>query len=212
MKMKANEIDKKRIVLEQFIGEDLEQYCERYLGIDFKLALQGVLTEYVQYLIDSSKTFQYQKKDRSNLEFIQELIYSRCAELKLLEKWTDKVVLDGSDKELIICKYATNRPDFFEVNSARHYEVISSYRGFFLSTEQMFLTKEKLKNLCYYAEKYELYVIALDILYQRYTFVPIYSQLEQNPIIPTENGYNLLLKGLNGYSLYEPDMITQRSE
>lgn len=120
--------------------------------------------------------------------------------------------LRKSLKELIICKYATNRPDFFEVNSARHYEVISSYRGFFLSTEQMFLTKEKLKNLCYYAEKYELYVIALDILYQRYTFVPIYSQLEQNPIIPTENGYNLLLKGLNWYSLYEPDMITQRSE
>lgn len=138
----------KRIFTELFIGEDIEKFTEEHLGIDYRKALQEELTPYIKYLIEQSWYFESQKKGRTDLEVVQELIYSRCIELALLEKWKGKLILNGSDKDNLITRFATHQPDFWEIGTNNYYEVVSTYNGLFVNRECVYLAKGKLLSLC----------------------------------------------------------------
>lgn len=200
----------KRIFTELFLGEDIESFTETHLGIDYRKALQGELTPYIKYLISQSLYFESQKNGRTDLHVVQELVYSRCIELALLEKWKGKLILNGSDKDNLITRFATNQPDLWEIGTNNHYEVISTYGGLFLNKEFVYLTKGKLYNLCRNASTSNQFLILVDVMYQRYAFLPIKEKPEMMVYADEgvlDGGYTLSLKGLDWFSMDEEDIF-----
>lgn len=198
----------KRIFTELFIKEDLDTFVERHLGIDYKLALQGTLTPYIQYLISQSFYFEGQKSGRTDLELVKELIYSRCVELRLLEKWGRGIVFNGSDKDNLITKFASNRADLWEIGTNNYYEVMSTYVGMFHNKESVFITKGKMENLCHYAATTNQYLIAVDVMFQRYCFVKIDEDVHKMKGVEEMllgKGYILSLKNATWYTMDEDD-------
>ena len=201
----------KRIFTELFIGADIMDYTEQHLGIDYRIALQGELTPYIKYLISQSWYFDTQKGERSDLQMVQELIYSRCIELYLLEKWGGKLVLNGSDKDSLITRFATNQSDMWEFGSNNYYEVISTYGGTFINKGYVFISKPKFENLRKSASTVNQYIIAVDVMYQKYCFLPINADIHLMKYakeLPLKDGYNLSLEGLEWFDINENDIIT----
>lgn len=210
--MRANEMNEKlKIrVIEAFIGEDLEQYVEMHLGLDWKKALNGELTPYVRKLIDQSFYFESQRGTRTELQFVQELIYSRCIELKLIDSWFYRITLNGSDKDCLITKISTNASDFWEINTNNYYEVVSNYHGVFVNKENFYITKGKLLNLCESAKHHNQYILAVDVLYKSYCFLPILPNLDDMDYITEHTwgeGFSISLKGREWLQLGEEDYL-----
>lgn len=195
--------------VENFVGEELLGFVEEKLGIDFRKVLEGELTPYVQNLIDNSSYFNVQKGNRTDLQMVKELIYSRCVELRLLEKWKKQmVVLNGSDKECLITRYATNASDMWEVGTANYYEVMSTYTGYCLNTEKLFIGKGKMQKLCEHAKISNQYLLVVDVLFRRYCFVPLRGNIhEMDYVSPAAagNGYNINLEGVDWFKLEEEE-------
>lgn len=208
--MKAKQMNEqlKQQVIEAFIGENLEQFVVKHLGLDWKKALNGDITPYVQKLIDESFYFDAQRGNRSDLQFVQELIYSRCIELKLIESWFYRLALNGSDKDCLITKISTNASDFWEINTDNYYEVISNYHGVFVNKENFYVAKGKLLNLCENAKYHTQYIIAVDVLYKSYCFIPILSSPDKMEYVSEQilgGGYSISLKEREWHQLGEED-------
>lgn len=201
-----NEKFKLRVV-EAFIGEDLMPFVERNLGIDWCKALEGEITPYVRGLIDKSYYFDFQRRDRTEIQFIKELIYSRCIELKLIESNFFRLTLNGSDKDCLITTISTNASDFHEINTSNYIEVISTYNGSFISRELLYVPKSKFENLCESAKKHNQYILAVDVLHKSYCFVPILEDAEKMDYVIDQflGSYVISLKGMEWIILGEED-------
>lgn len=196
----------KRKIVEEFIGEDLEKFVEENLGIDWVQAVRGTLTPYIKKLIKRSLYFNHQKKGRTDLQLVQEIIFSRCIELKLISEFADRVVLHGSDKENLITRIANNNPDFWEVGTNNFFEVVSNYHGLFVNKENFYISKNKVLNLCSDARYMTIYLLAVDVLYKSYCFVKVLPDMEEMKYISEEegvDGYRVSLKGQEWISLGE---------
>lgn len=207
--MNSKEINEqfKLRVVEAFIGEDIIPFVERNLGIDWCRALEGEITPYVRMLIDKSFYFDAQRRDRSEIQFIKELIYSRCIELKLIESWFYRLTLAGSDKDCLITTYSNNNSDFWEINTNNYIEVISTYTGSFISRQLIYIPQKKFEHLCESAKTHNQYILAVDVLHKSYAFVPILADVEKMDYVVDQllGSYVISLKGIDWILLGEED-------
>lgn len=197
-------------IVEAFIGEELEEFVEKNLGLDWKQALRGEITPYVQKLIDQSFYFDFQKQGREDLEFIKELIYSRCIELKISNNWCNRLVLDGSDKDCLITRYVSHRSDFKEFDKNNYYEVVSNYNGHFKHVQSLYLPARKAEALMKNAKKNHQYVIAVDVMFKVYYIVPILTEEKDMSYLrksTPDGGYWLELRGMKAIKLGEEDVM-----
>lgn len=207
------EIDEKVkcCIVEAFIGEELEEFVEKNLGMDWKMVLRGEITPYVQKLIDQSFYFDFQKQGRDDLEFLRELIYSRCIELKIADNWCDRLVLDGSDKDCLITRYVNHRSDFKEIDKNNYYEVVSNYNGHFKHLQSLYLPARKAEALMKNAKKNHQYVIAVDVMFKVYYIVPILAEEKDMSYLrksTPDGGYWLGLRGMKCIKLGEEDVMS----
>lgn len=195
--------------VENFVEKELLSFVEEKLGIDFRKALEGELTPYVQNLIDNSFYFNAQKGCRTDLQMVKELIYSRCVELRLIEKWKRQmVVLNGSDRDCLITRYATNASDLWEVGTSNYYEVISTYKGYCLNNENLYIGKGKMQKLCEHAKTSNQYLVVVDVLFKRYCFVPVRENISDMDYVSAAvlgGGYNVNLEGVDWFRLDEEE-------
>lgn len=191
--------------VENFVEKELLSFVEEKLGIDFRKALEGELTPYVQNLIDNSFYFNAQKGCRTDLQMVKELIYSRCVELRLIEKWKRQmVVLNGSDRDCLITRYATNASDLWEVGTSNYYEVISTYKGYCLNNENLYIGKGKMQKLCEHAKTSNQYLVVVDVLFKRYCFVPVRENINDMDYVSAVvlgGGYSVNLEGVDWFRL-----------
>jgi len=195
--------------VENFVGKELYGFVEERLGIDFRKALEGEITPYVQNLIDNSYYFDVQKGSRTDLQMVKELVYSRCVELRLLEKWKKQmVVLNGSDKDCLITRYASNASDMWEVGTSNYYEIMSTYKGYCLNSENLYISKGKLQKLSEHAKNSIQYLVVVDVLFRKYCFIPVRGNISEMDYVepsPLGNGYNVSLEGVDWFMLEEEE-------
>lgn len=195
--------------VESFVGQELLGFVERRIGIDFRKALEGEITPYVQSLIDKSIYFESQKAGRTDLQLIKELIYSRCIEFRLLDKWKERnVVLNGSDKDCLITLLSSNNPDMWEMGTDNYYEVVGCHNGFCINQERYVMGKAKMMKLCENAKKHNQYLVVVDVLYHKYCFLPLrenVNEMDYVELSPFGSGYNINLKGVDWFLLEEKE-------
>lgn len=214
LKTKRKEIDErvKFSIVEAFVEEELLSFVEENLGIDWRIVLEEEkITPYIQRLIDQSFYFEFQKNGRTELEFVKELIYSRCIELKLKKTWGDLLIFNGSDKDCLITQFTNTRSDFRMLNSNSYFEVISNYNGHFSQSKSFYLSTGKMEALMVNASKNLQYVLAVDVLFKSYYIVEIRSDLEEMTYVkksPIEDGgYWISLRGIKEIKLGEEEFI-----
>ena len=196
--------------VEAFIGEGIYNFVERNLGIDWRILLEEKrITPYIQKLIDNSKYLGFQLNGRTEIEAISQLIYSRCIELRLIQKWDGKVKLNGTDRELLITEYSSYRPDCREVDCDYYYEIISTYNGQFILNHFLYVREEKIKFLCDFAKSHHIFIVCVDVLSKKYCFVPVKQDLEDmdNASTLPFNGVQVDLSTVDWFSLDESDLI-----
>lgn len=195
--------------VENFVGTELLTFVEQRIGIDFRKALEGEITPYVQNLINNSYYFNTQKGNRTDLQMVKELVYSRCVEMRLLEKWKEKmIVLNGSDKDCLITRYATNASDMWEIGTSNYYEVISTYKGYCLNSENLYIGKGKMQRLCEHAKNNNQYLVVVDVLFRKYCFIPLRGniyEMDYVEVSPLGSGYNISLEGVDWFMLEEKE-------
>lgn len=200
----------KKAAIEAFVGENIYDYIERKLGIDWRIAVEEKrITPYVQRLIDKSKYFSAQLKGRTQEEGVTQLVFSRCIEHRLLEKWQGEAHLNGSDRDILITEYSSYRPDIKERNCDYYYEIISTYNGQFILNSAVFVRKPKFDYLMDFAKRHNVFIVAVDVLSQEYCFIPIKSRLGDMPYVSEApvTGIQIDLNNMDWFSLYESDFI-----
>lgn len=212
LKAARKEIDEKvkYCIVEAFVGEELESFVEKNLGMDWKEALKGEITPYVQKLIDQSFYFEYQKQGRNDLDFIKELVYSRCIELKIADNWCNRLILDGSDKDCLITRFVNHRSDFREYETNNYYEVVSNYNGHFKHLQSLYLPAKKMEALMNNAKKNQQYVIAVDVMFKVYYMIPILDDVEAMSYVrksAMDGGYWMDLRGMEVIKSGEEDFF-----
>lgn len=211
--LKRKEIDEKvkSAIVQAFVGEELKGFVENNIGIDFRKILEGEITPYVQKLINQSFYYEFQKGNRTDLEFVRELIYSRCVELKLAQNWGDVLLLDGSDKDCLITRYTNHRSDFKVLHRNEYYEVVSCYSGHFGHLHSLYLSSGKMEALMNNAKKNIQYLIAVDVMFQEYYILEIRSDIDEMPYVKKigveDGGYYLSLKGAKKVKLGEEEFV-----
>lgn len=213
--MKRQEVMKlqTRAAIEAFIGDNIEQYTENKLGIDWRIVLEERrITPYIRNLINQSKYFSRQCGDREEVEVIEQLIYSRLIECRLLEKWGDKAKLNGTDSEKLITEYSSYSPDIKEsVPGAEdyYYEVISTFHGAFILNSVLSVREGKLNYLVNFAKLHNVYIVAVDVLAKRYCFIPIRGDFNEMDYVRKGAlyGYSIDLRDLEWFSLLESDYV-----
>lgn len=203
------ELQKMRAI-EAFIGENITDYVEKKLGIDYRIAIEEKrLTAYIRGLIDSSQYFQTQLKGREKVDVVNQLICSRVIEHRLLDKWKGKVRLNGSDKDKLITEYSSYLPDLKEVAGSNYYEVISTFNGNFVLNSTLFVRDGKLNYLMEFAKTHKVYIVAVDVLAKTYCFIPIKPDIEAMDYVTAgaSLGYQIDLKDIDWFLLDESDLI-----
>ncbi len=205
--MKAQKIK----AIEQFIEEDIYTYVERNLGLDYRVLLEeDIITPYIQKLIDQSEHFKTQAGTRSYVDFLRQLIFSRCVETRLLKKWGKKAELNGSDRLLLVSKFSSYAPDIRETGADFYYEVMSTYNGQFVLNSVLYIKADKLDHLCEFAKYHNTYIVAIDVLAKVYCFIPIHSDKDEmyKIIKPApDGGLQISLKEVDWFTLDEPDLV-----
>jgi hypothetical protein len=204
--MKAQKIE----AIEQFIEEDIYTYVERNLGLDYRVLLEDdIITPYIQRLIDQSEHFKNQAGSRSYIDFLKQLIYSRCVEIRLLKKWGKKAELNGSDRLMLISKFSSYSPDIRETDVDYYYEVMSTYNGQFVLNSSLLIKAEKLDHLCEFAKYHNTCIVAIDVLAKVYCFIPILPDKDEmyKKVMITPAGVQISLKEVDWFTLGEPDLV-----
>lgn len=212
MNMNRDEVlcQNKHFIIESFIGEDVYDYIEKNLGIDWRIAYEEErLTPYIENLLEASKYLGNQLKSRNNIDIVKELICSRVIEMRLIEKWKDsEVCLNGSDKDKLITEYSSYAPDLRQRRTDNYFEVISNYSGKFISNQYMYVRQDKINYLMEFANYHTVYIVAVDVLYKKYTFIPINSKTKfKHMERPNFYGVTIDLINAEWVSLYEKDMV-----
>ncbi len=200
----------KKAAIEAFVGENIYDYIERKLGIDWRIAVEEKrITPYVQRLIDNSKYFSSQLKGRTNEEVIEQIVFSRCIELRLIEKWQNTVRLNGSDRDLLITEYSSYQPDLKERDSDYYYEIVCTYNGQFVLNGSVFIKEAKFNYLMEFSKIHNVFIVAVDVLSQKYCFIPINSELCEMPYITEApvTGRQIDVRNIDWFSLSESDFI-----
>ncbi len=213
--MKRQEVMKlqTRAAIEAFIGTDLAEYAENKLGLDWRVVVEeGRITPYIRNLINQSKYFTKQCGDRKEVEVVEQLIYSRLIECRLLDKWGDKARLNGTDSDKLITEYSSYSPDIKETgvdSEDYYYEVISTFHGGFLLNSGITVREGKINYLINFARGHNVYIVAVDVLAKVYCFVPIRGSYDEMSYVTKAAlfGYHIDLKDLEWFSLWESDYV-----
>lgn len=203
----------KKAAIEAFVGENIYEYTELKLGLDYRVALEeNRLTSYIKNLISESKYFGLQSKGRDEIELVNQLICSRLIECRLLEKWAGKVKLNGTDKDKLITEFSTYLPDLKEScydTSDYYYEVISTFNNTFVLNHTLYVREGKINYLREFSKTHNVYIVAVDVLAQMYCFIPVTPDFDTNTNVKKSSsyGYHIDLKDAEWFSLYESDFI-----
>lgn len=172
----------RKFYLKQFLEvEDLGAYIEKYMGIDFRIAYEdGVITPYVEQLIQESGSFQHSTDTREDIVKVREIIFSRCVEHYLID-YFGGLTLCGSDKDSIITRTSTRFPDLRRGKGA-FYEVVNCTEGQYEERGSIYISKKKLDYLCDLTRQYKITILAVDVNYRKYWEVDLTPDIEDLPL------------------------------
>lgn len=200
----------KMAAIEEFVGENLYDYIEKKIGLDWRKVIEEKeITPFIQNLMDESLYFEYQLRDRETIDVLSQLVFSRCIEFRLLDKWKGKAILTGTDKDQLITKFSSHYPDIREISGNYFYEVVTTYNGQFMLNSKIYIGKEKMDYLVNFAKSHNLFLVGVDVLAKGYFFVPIKNSYEKMPYVGKGvlTGYSIDIKDIDWFSLDEPDLV-----